>query len=156
MGLSPLGTPGVEITPCSAFCRQPRCRRRGEEGSWNNKGKLGRAQGGAARAGPRGEPCTAGSSEAAWPPAGGTGGRKEKRTEKERDLRYSIPYFSHYWDQMPDQKLLDGHSLRVQSVVEEHEAAITSHPHSGSTEKWMRVLSPLPPFHFTPGPLPVK
>lgn len=82
LGRSPLGNPGVARTPCSAFCRQPRCRRRGEEGSWNNKGKLGRAQGGAAPAGRRGEPCAAGSSEAAWPPAGRTGGGEERWGER--------------------------------------------------------------------------
>lgn len=82
LGPSPLGNPGVPSIPCSAFCRQPRCRRRGEEGSWNNKGKLGRAQGGAAPAGRRGEPCAAGSSEAAWPPAGRTGGGEERWGER--------------------------------------------------------------------------
>lgn len=78
---SPLGNPGVATTPCSAFFRQPRCWRRGEEGSWNNKGKLGRAQGGAAPARPRGEPCTAGSLEAPGlmpgePEVGRKGGRR--------------------------------------------------------------------------------
>lgn len=82
LGRSPLGNPGVATAPCSAFCRQPRCWRQGEEGSWNNKGKLGRAQGGAAPAGPRGEPCTAGSSEAAWRLAGRTGGGEEKWGER--------------------------------------------------------------------------
>lgn len=75
--------PGVAGTPRSVFCSPPRCRRRGEEGSWNNKGKLGRAQGGAAPAGPRGEPCTAWVLQAArvsgarsrrWGGSGGASG----------------------------------------------------------------------------------
>ncbi|XP_026918211.1 uncharacterized protein LOC113600194 [Acinonyx jubatus] len=33
--------PGVAGTPRSVFCSPPRCRRRGEEGSWNNKGSRG-------------------------------------------------------------------------------------------------------------------
>lgn len=72
----PVRIPGVAVAPLSMFCSPPRCWRRGEEGSWNNKGKLGRAQGGAAPAGPRGEPCLAGAWEATGsraPEAGGGG-----------------------------------------------------------------------------------
>lgn len=70
--------PGVAATPRSAFCRSPRCRRRGEEGSWNNKGKLGRAQGGAAPAELRGEPCVAGALDAVGSRSQLTGGGEEK------------------------------------------------------------------------------
>ena len=70
-----LQIPGVVAVPRSAFSNPPLCWRRGEEGSWNNKGKLGRAQGGAAPAGPRGEPCSAGALEAAGSRAPGAGAR---------------------------------------------------------------------------------
>ncbi|XP_059028481.1 uncharacterized protein LOC131830112 [Mustela lutreola] len=36
-GRRPLRIPGVAVAPRSVFCSLPRCRRRGEEGSWNNK-----------------------------------------------------------------------------------------------------------------------